>query len=146
MPDFGIQKAIELMRDLPAKDSDVVVKAVCKTLSSIGIEVPDIIDQAKKKQGNITDRIKNLRDEIADLEEEIAGRKEEIQGLEADHAETGDVRARLEKATSPDSSNGVNAADKGPVKPSRPITSKNATLKPPITASTSGTAPKPPLA
>ena len=99
MPDFGIQKAIELMRDLPQKDSEVVVQAVCKTLASIGVEVPDIIDQAKDKQDKITGRIKNLRGEIADLEEEIAGRKEEIKALEADHKETGDVRSRLEKAT-----------------------------------------------
>ena len=41
MPDFGIQKAIELMRDLPSKDSEAVVQAMCKTLASIGVEVPD---------------------------------------------------------------------------------------------------------
>lgn len=101
MPDFGIQKAIELMRDLPSKDSEAVVQAMCKTLASIGVEVPDIIKQAKDKQSSITGRIKDLRKEIADLEEEIAGRKEEISALEADHSETGEVRLRLERATKP---------------------------------------------
>ncbi len=102
MPDFGIQKAIELMRDLPSKDSEAVVQAVCKTLESIGVAVPDIIKQAEEKQSTITGRIKSLKGEIADLEEEIAGRKEEIKALEADHKETGDVRLRLEKASKPE--------------------------------------------
>lgn len=148
MPDFGIQKAIELMRDLPTKDSDAVVQAVCKTLESIGVEVPDIIKQAKDKQSTITDRIKNLKGEIADLEEEIAGRKEEIKALEADHKETGDVRHRLEKASKPHPSPSVGdaagTADKSAAgQATKPGESNGATPKSADASTDKGNAPKP---
>ncbi len=98
MPDFGIQKAIELMRDLPQQNVELVVQVVKKTLESMNVDVPTIIEDARSKQAKIQGRIKGLEDEIADYREEIAAREEEIAALKADFAETRQVRERLEMA------------------------------------------------
>lgn len=101
-PEFGIQKAIELMRNLPSDNVPLVVQVVRTTLESTNIDVPAIIGDAKAKRSRISDRIKNLKGEIAEFEEEIAARREEIKALEADGAETKMVQERFEMAMTPD--------------------------------------------
>jgi hypothetical protein len=98
-PNYGIDNAIELMRSLPVDQNVELVVAVIKgTLESLRVRVTDIIEDASKKQKRLEDREGDLRREIADFEKEIQTRKEEIARLEADHAETSSVKARLELA------------------------------------------------
>ncbi len=97
-PDYGIDKAIELMRTLPQDNVELVVQVVKITLESTRVKIGDIIEDASRKQTRITDRISVLRSEIAEFEAEIATRKEEITGLEADMSETSSVKERLEMA------------------------------------------------
>lgn len=92
---FGIEKAIELMRTLPADNVELVVQVVKLTLESTKIRISHIIEDATRKQDDIQGRIKVLNAEIADFEKEIAQRKEEIGTLEADFAETSTVKERL---------------------------------------------------
>ena len=92
---FNIDKAIELMRQLPQDNVELVVKVVKTTLESMHIKVGAIIEDASRKQAHIEQRIAGRKKEIADLEAEIAVRKQEIGGLEADHAETTTVKERL---------------------------------------------------
>jgi hypothetical protein len=92
---YGINRAIELMRDLGKDNIEIVVKVVKKTLESMHIKVASIIKDASRKQADIEGRVGVLKNEIAELEGEIATRKKEISGLEADHAETTDVKERL---------------------------------------------------
>jgi hypothetical protein len=98
MPEFGIQKAIELMRDLPQQNIELVVQVVKKTLESMQVDVVSIIEDAKTRQAKIQGRIKDLEEEIAELREEIAAREGEIAALKTDFAETRQVRERLEMA------------------------------------------------
>ena len=95
MPNYGIEKAIELMRLLPADNIELVVQVVKKTLESLQIQVPSIIKDASRKQQDIEGRIDVLKKEIAELESEISTRKTEIGALEADHKETTTVKERL---------------------------------------------------
>ena len=98
--DYGIEKAIELMRTLPAENVELVVQVVKFSLESVGIKLPIIIEDAIRRQKDIQGRIGVLRAEIADLEAEIKTRKDEIERLDADHKETTMVRERLELAES----------------------------------------------
>jgi hypothetical protein len=98
--DYGIEKAIELMRTLPTGNVELVVQVVKASLESVGIKLPTIITDAVRRQERIQTRIGVLRSEIAKLEEEIRTRKQEIERLEADHRETSMVRERLELAES----------------------------------------------
>jgi predicted nucleic acid-binding Zn-ribbon protein len=98
MPEFGIQKAIQLMRELPQQNVELVVAVVKKTLESMSVDVATIIDDAKTKQAKIQGRIKTLEDEIQELKDEISAREEEISALKTDFAETRQVRERLELA------------------------------------------------
>ncbi|MCX4246780.1 coiled-coil domain-containing protein [Paraliomyxa miuraensis] len=97
-PEFGIQKAMELMRKLPADNTPLVVQVVRATLESTNVDVTSIISDAKDKRRRIEARIENLRHEIVEFEEEISARRQEISALEADEAETKNVQERLEMA------------------------------------------------
>lgn len=96
--DYGIEKAIELMRTLPDDNVELVVRVVKVSLESVGIKLPVIIEDAARRQQDIQSRIAGRRAEIADLEQEIQVRRDEIERLEADHRETTMVRERLELA------------------------------------------------
>jgi len=97
-PDFGIQKAIELMRTLPVGSVELVVQVVKLTLESARIQIGTIIDDATARQDRIRARVSSLTAAIAELEQEIAQRKDEIGKLEADYAETSLVKDRLQLA------------------------------------------------
>lgn len=143
--DYGIQKAIELMRNLPADNIPLVVQVVRTTLESTNIDVPSIIGDAKAKRARIATRIDGLRKEIAEYEEEIGGRRKEIAALEADGAETKTVQERLELAMKADEEAGKEAGedagkDKSPPAASEPVPSRvivgkssgSASIKPPV--------------
>ena len=144
--DYGIQKAIELMRNLPADNIPLVVQVVRTTLESTNIEVPSIISDAKAKRARIATRIDGLRKEIAEFEEEIAARRKEIAALEADGAETKTVQERLELAMKADEDAGKDVGkaaaskDKSPPAASEPVPSRavvgksngSASIKPPV--------------
>lgn len=97
-PDYGIDRAIELMRTLPSDNVELVVQVVKHTLESTQIKIPEIIQDAIRKQESIQGRIGTLGSEIDDFEREIKTRREEIERLEADFEETSTVRERLELA------------------------------------------------
>jgi len=97
-PDYGINKAIELMRMLPSENIELVVRVVKTTLESTNIKVAGIIKDATRKQGELEGRVSVLKKEISELESEIATRKKEISALETDHRETTMVKDRLQLA------------------------------------------------
>lgn len=130
-PDYGIQKAIELMRTLPQENIELVVTVIKHTLESTRINIRDIIEDATRKQEDIQGRIKVLKTEIADFEQEIATRKEEIGTLEADFTETSTVKERLELAEKIDKKD--TAAPAKPAastgsRPGNPVHSKSGTI------------------
>ncbi|HUQ01557.1 MAG TPA: hypothetical protein VM261_03640 [Kofleriaceae bacterium] len=96
--DYGIDKAIELMRTLPSENIELVVQVVKFSLESVGIHLPTIIQDAVRRQNDLQGRIAALKAEIADLEAEIKQRRDEIAKHEGDHKETSLVRDRLELA------------------------------------------------
>jgi hypothetical protein len=137
-PDFGINKAIELMRALPSENVELVVRVVKTTLESINIKVASIIKDATRKEGELEGRVGVLKKEIADLEAEIATRRKEIAGLEADHKETTMVKDRLILAEK--LAHGAEAVPR-PVTESRPITGSFSTrplTQPPASTAAAG--------
>ncbi|MCH9683487.1 MAG: hypothetical protein K0V04_18765 [Deltaproteobacteria bacterium] len=95
---FGIEKAMELMRKLPADNVPLVVQVVLTTLESANVNVASIVSEARDKRTRIGARIDGMQAEISDFEEEIAARREQITLLQADQAETKLVQERLEMA------------------------------------------------
>jgi predicted RNase H-like nuclease (RuvC/YqgF family) len=94
---YGIDRAIELMRSVPADDQNLqlVVQVIRSTLASTNVSVEAIIEDASKKQERIQRRVARLADEIVGLEKEIQLREEETRTLERDFEETTQVKARL---------------------------------------------------
>jgi len=99
-PSYGIENAIQLMRQLPQDDANIqlVVTVIKTTLESLKVKVSDIIDDAVRKEKDLEGRVSNLKSAIAEFEKEIQQRRDEIAKLEADHAETTSVKARLQLA------------------------------------------------
>jgi hypothetical protein len=99
-PAYGIENAIQLMRQLPQSDAHVelVVTVIKTTLESLKVHVSDIIEDAVRKEKDLEGRVGNLKSAIAEFEKEIQQRRDEIAKLEADHAETTSVKAKLQLA------------------------------------------------
>ena len=96
---YGIQDAILLMRTLPVDQNvELVVSVIKRTLESLNVGVPDLIEDAARRQAMLTQQVQELHRQIANLEHEIQRRKEQIQQIEADYAETTMVKERLEMA------------------------------------------------
>jgi hypothetical protein len=92
---FGIEDAVVLVRQLPTRNTDLVMQVVKKTLESVHVDIVQIIDGATKKEQGIEDRISTLKKEIERLEAQIATSKKEIAQLEAEQKEVTSVKERL---------------------------------------------------
>jgi hypothetical protein len=96
---YGIQEAIQLMRGLPVEqNAELVVRVVRATLGSLNVKLPDIIDDAARKQKQTQDKINEKHTQISDLEKQLEGHRKEIAALEADLKETTAVKERLQQA------------------------------------------------
>jgi hypothetical protein len=128
---YGIDKAIELMRTLPTENISLVVQVVKFSLESVGIKLPDIIEDATRRQQDLRGRVDVLKAEITDLEAEIKQRKAEIDKHEADYKETTTVRERLELAEGLNKAAGAPAAATA-TEPPRPVAGRG-TVPPTVT-------------
>lgn len=96
---YGIADAIQLLRGLPAdQNGELVVRVVRATLASLNVRLPDIIEDANRKQKLTQDKIATEHAQVADLEKELEGHRKQIAALEADLKETTTVRDRLQQA------------------------------------------------
>jgi prophage DNA circulation protein len=96
---YGIAEAIQLMRTLPVdQNTELVVRVVRATLASLHVHLPEIIDDASRKQKTIQDRIAAIHGQIAEIEKQLEVHRKEISGLEADLKETTSVKERLQMA------------------------------------------------
>jgi hypothetical protein len=93
---YGIAETIQLMRTLPVEQNgDLVVRVVRATLASLNVHVPEIIEDANRKQQVTQERIAAEHARITDLEKQLAVHRKEIATLEADQKETTLVKERL---------------------------------------------------
>jgi hypothetical protein len=142
-PEYGIEKAIELMRTLPQGSVELVVQVVKFTLESAQIKIGTIIEDAASRQDRIQSRISVLRTEINDLEQEISMRRDEIGKLEADYSETTTVKERLQLAEQLSKPTGEITAAPRPSRGTGPQTAATAAT---TSASASPGGAKPPAA
>jgi hypothetical protein len=96
---YGIGEAIQLMRTLPVdQHPDLVVRVVRATLGSLNVHLPDIIEDATKKQKAVQDRIAAVHGQVAELEKQLEAHRRDIASLETDLKETTSVKERLQMA------------------------------------------------
>lgn len=96
---FGIDEAIQLLRSLPIdQNADLIVRVVRTTLQSLNVHLPDIIEDASRKQRGTQERIAAVHIQIADLEKRLEGHRQELTALDAELKETTTVKERLQMA------------------------------------------------
>ena len=96
---FGIDRAIQLMRNLPTEQNpELVAMVITTTLASLEMNVSEIIEDARARQADLAARIDTIKAKNDALEKEIEVGVDEIVKLEATLAETMSVKERLEAA------------------------------------------------
>jgi len=96
---YGIAETIQLMRTLPGdQNGELVVRVVRATLASLDVRLPDIIEDASRKQKAVRERIADFHAKNAELEKQLEAHRKEIATLEADLKETTEVKERLQLA------------------------------------------------
>jgi cobalamin biosynthesis protein CobT len=96
---YGIAETIQLMRTLPGdQNGELVVRVVRATLASLDVRLPDIIEDASRKQTAVRERIADFHAKNAELEKQLEAHRKEIATLEADLKETTEVKDRLQQA------------------------------------------------
>jgi uncharacterized membrane protein len=96
---FGITAAIQLLRGLPVdQNGELVVRVVRATLASLDVHLPEIIEDASRRQKSATERIAAVHGQMAELERQLENHRREIAALEADLKETTSVKERLQQA------------------------------------------------
>ena len=129
-PKYGIAETIQLMRTLPAdQNSDLVVRVVRATLGSLDVKLPEIIEDATRKQKAVRERIADFHAKNAELEKQLEAHRKEIATLEADLKETTEVKDRLMAAEASSSAPLPSAAHGGSTK--IPMTTLIGTSAPP---------------
>ena len=96
---YGIAETIQLMRSLPAEQNgELVVRVVRATLASLNVRLPEIIEDATRKEKFVRERIADFHAKNAELEKQLEAHRQEIASLEADLKETTEVKERLQLA------------------------------------------------
>lgn len=113
---YGIEDAIELMRQLPQEHADLVMTVVKKTLESTHVNINDIIADADHRESHIEHNNAALLSEIEALKTEIEARQARITELNHVLQETSHVREQLQRAMEFDTGVSENqaAADQAP--------------------------------
>src|SRR5262249_34598447 len=79
---FGIRRAMELLRRLPAGERGPLLEVVKMTLEAVSVHVSSIVSDASNREGEIDRRIAVLRGEAKQHEEAASVRRNEITQLE----------------------------------------------------------------
>ena len=98
---YGIEDAIQLMRELPDNKKEMVITIVQKPLVSAKINVSTLVDDATRKIERLERKNDKLAQEIRELEEAILQRKLEMDHNARDVAETREVKISFETALRP---------------------------------------------
>ncbi len=116
VPKYGIAETIQLMRTLPAdQNAELVVRVVRATLASLEVRLPDIIEDAMRKQKVVREKIADFHAKNAELEKQLEANRKDIAALEADLQETTEVKDRLQMAEASSVNAVSEASDKLPM-------------------------------
>jgi peptidoglycan hydrolase CwlO-like protein len=87
------------MRTLPAdQNGELVVRVVRATLASLNVLLPDIIEDATRKQKATQEKIAEIHAKVTELDKQLEAHRAEIAAAEADLKETTEVKERLQRA------------------------------------------------
>ena len=95
---YSVDNAIDLLRDLPDVEPEVLATIVRKTLESAKIDVTHIISSAQSKQEKLESDIEILNQNIAGLQEQLGKNRERIRETNESLDEVRNVKALLQKS------------------------------------------------
>jgi len=134
---YGIDNAIELLRQLPESEDRQTMSVVCKTLESAQIRMSDLLQDAQQKEQKLKQQHKSLEQEIEQLQSKMDDRRKQLKQLAESLEEVTRIKARFEqgldkpKAASQPAQGSTGASGAGANKPPEaPRPTTNATPQP----------------
>lgn len=94
---YGIDDAIELLRQLPESEDHKTMSVVCKTLESAQIRMSDLLQDARHKEQKLKQQHKGLEQEIEQLQSKMDDRRKQLKQLSESLEEVTRIKARFEQ-------------------------------------------------
>ena len=95
---YSIEQALDLMRSVPVEglNEKLVVQVVRRTLESAGVNIPELLEEAGRRQDQVTNEIVRIQGEIANLHAQIEAMTAQVASYQEQLAEIGQLRERFE--------------------------------------------------
>lgn len=94
---YGIDDAIELLRQLPESEDHQTMSVICKTLESAQIRMSDLLQDARQKEQKLKQQHKGLEQDIEQLQAKIDDRRKQLKQLSESLEEVTRIKARFEQ-------------------------------------------------
>ena len=94
---YGIDDAIQLLRQLPESEDHQTMSVVCKTLESAQISMSDLLQDARQKEQKLKQQHKGLEQEIEQLQSKMDDRRKQLKQLSESLEEVTRIKARFEQ-------------------------------------------------
>lgn len=115
---YGIDDAIELLRQLPESEDHHTMSVICKTLESAQIRMSDLLQDARQKEQKLKQQHKGLEQDIEQLQAKIDDRRKQLKQLSESLEEVTRIKARFEQGVGkPKAASEPHANTSAPVKP-----------------------------
>lgn len=102
-PAFGIDKAVALMKAIPAAANAEATYMVVirRTLEAVGVSVGDVLQDGSRRAEEVTRQIQVLQEEVRRLEEEAAQKTRQVLQLQAELEAISTTIERLQEPEQP---------------------------------------------
>jgi len=94
---YGIDDAIQLLRQLPESEDHHTMSVICKTLESAQIRMSDLLQDARQKEQKLKQQHKGLEQEIEQLQAKMDDRRKQLKQLSESLEEVTRIKARFEQ-------------------------------------------------
>ena len=94
---YGIDDAIQLLRQLPESEDHRTMRVVCKTLESTQIRMSDLLEDARQKEQKLKQQHKGLEQEIEQLQAKMDDRRKQLKQLSESLEEVARIKTRFEQ-------------------------------------------------
>jgi hypothetical protein len=95
---YTIEQALDLLKSVPTEGmpEKLVVQVIRTTLESVGISIPQLLEDAARRQDQVTNEIVRIQGEIASLHQAIEEKSAQVAYYQEQLGEIGSLRERFE--------------------------------------------------
>jgi hypothetical protein len=98
---YGVDQALSLMKQVPLEglNEKLIVSVIRRTLESMGVNIPTLLQASAERQDDITQHIVGLQSEIASMNQAIEEKRSQVNQLQDQLREIGLLMERFEESS-----------------------------------------------